>query len=443
MRRVQGERRMSATWKVGIQGLGLTEYVDADNVLTRWGLLSLFVDGGYDPFPQPAPGMVQVIWGSNGIGGAEPDPMLYPFAGGPRYLPDGGRYYADGLYTVRVTGSFPDGSQVLRLVDLFVNVSSATGVSRSGTGRMDGMLGGFGGDTLHGAGGHDWLDGAEGSDALVGANGDDTLVGGFGSGLDTLAGGAGNDLLDGMEGNDLLIGGPGDDSMLGADGNDALYGNDGEDDAEGGAGNDRLVGGAGNDRLWGDHRSPFLGVIYGNDTLVGGDGNDSLYGGDGHDRMDGGVGDDYLYGDDGDAGNDTLWGGTGDDTLQGREGNDLLIGGTGQDAFNGGTGNDTLRSEADGVRDTFFLDEYGQGLGRIIGFEAGIDKVGMWYVQGIGAARFVSSAAAMTDNGTWVIYGAASGMLSVDLNGTDAGEAYDIAVFAGRPALSAGDILGL
>jgi Ca2+-binding RTX toxin-like protein len=430
---------VSVTWKVGINSLGLTEYVDSNNVLTRWAVLQLFVDGGYDPFPEPAPGTVQVIWGSNGIDGTEPDPMLYVFSGGPRLLSDGGRYYSDGAYTVRVTGEFPSGAPVLRLVDLFVAVSSDAGVERIGTGRIDGMVGGSGGDTLMGAGGDDYIDGAERSDLLVGSNGNDTLFGGLDGGLDTLLGGAGNDLLDAHDGNDHLSGGTGNDSVHGGAGNDGLLGQDGDDLLEGGSGDDRLVGGLGNDMLYGDHVSPFLGVTYGNDTILGNEGNDALYGGEGFDKLDGGSGDDYLWADQDD---DTLIGGDGHDMLYGREGNDHLVGGTGRDVFDGGPGNDTFYSDADGEEDTFFLNDAGQGVDHIARFEAGIDKIHIWFAYGVGA-QFATSASAVTGGGVWVIYDRTSGMLSVDMNGTGAGEAYDMALLYGRPALTAGDILGL
>ncbi|PWS38832.1 hypothetical protein DFH01_06170 [Falsiroseomonas bella] len=430
---------MSVSWNVGISSLGLTEYVDSNDVLTRWALLQLTVEGGYDPFPVPAPGSVQVIWGSNGVDGTEPDPMLYAFSGGTRLLPDGGRYYADGFYTVRITGEFPGGLQVLRLVDLFVTVSSDTGVERTGTGRIDGMVGGSGGDTLMGAGGDDYIDGAERSDLLVGSNGNDTLFGGLDGGLDTLLGGAGNDLLDAYDGHDHLSGGTGNDSAHGGAGNDGLLGQDGDDLLEGGSGDDRLVGGLGNDMLYGDHVSPFLGVTYGNDTILGNEGNDALYGGEGFDKLDGGAGDDYLWADEDD---DTLIGGDGNDTMHGREGHDRLTGGAGSDAFNGESGNDTFYSDLDGRQDLFYLNDPGAGADHIARFEAGIDKIDMWFAKGVGAT-FVTSASAVAGGGVWVIYDRASGMLSVDMNGTGAGESYDMALLYGRPTLTAADIMGL
>ena len=56
---------------------------------------------------------------------------------------------------------------------------------------IEGVVGGFGDDTLTGDGNANLLDGSSGNDTLSGVNGDDTLIGGFGS--DTVDGGAGND----------------------------------------------------------------------------------------------------------------------------------------------------------------------------------------------------------------------------------------------------------
>jgi Ca2+-binding RTX toxin-like protein len=78
-------------------------------------------------------------------------------------------------------------------------------------------------------------------------------VSGTGNGLaNEILGAAGGDILSGGAGNDILEGRGGDDNLVGGTGNDVLRGGDGNDILFGGAGADILEGGAGNDMMWGD-----------------------------------------------------------------------------------------------------------------------------------------------------------------------------------------------
>jgi Ca2+-binding RTX toxin-like protein len=238
---------------------------------------------------------------------------------------------------------------------------------------------------------------------------------------DLMAGGLGNDSFTGGNGNDWLFGGAGADTLNGGNGNDFLGGN--ED-------NDLLYGGAGGDLLAGDA---------GDDTLIGGLDDDALFGGDDNDLLRGGDGNDFVDGEDGD---DRLLGDAGKDFLVGGLGNDTLVGGTGEDNFAGGSGLDRLVSQADGERDSFNFQSTEEGRDVIVGFEGGIDQIGLLFIDetAMSSERLVGSTAEMTDDGIWVIYNASNGRLSVDMNGTDAGGFTTIAVVQGAPSFNYSDL---
>jgi Ca2+-binding RTX toxin-like protein len=238
---------------------------------------------------------------------------------------------------------------------------------------------------------------------------------------------------------DLMAGGIGNDSFTGGNGNDWLFGGDGQDTLNGGNGNDFLGGNEGNDLLYGGRGGDLLAGDAGDDTLIGGLDDDALYGGDDNDLLRGGEGNDYL---DGEFGNDRLFGDEGNDFLVGGLGDDTLVGGTGEDNFEGGSGFDRLVSQADGERDSFKFRNTEENLDVIVGFEGGIDQIELLFIDEtlMSSERFVGSTAEMTDDGIWVIYNAANGRLSVDMNGTDGGGFTTIAVLQGAPALSYGDL---
>jgi Ca2+-binding RTX toxin-like protein len=196
----------------------------------------------------------------------------------------------------------------------------------------DGLISGFGNDTLSGSSGNDTLLGGPGSDLLAGGSGNDFLVGQ--EGADSLGGDQNNDLLDGGPGPDSMRGGTNFDAVsyaahssgviatiggfTGTDGN-------GEDGPPGAA--DTIDGDV--EAIFGTPGADFLGGNGDPNTLIGGDGSDTLLGG---------------------ARDDQLFGQGGSDRIAGQNGNDLLKGGGARDRLNGGFGADLLKAR-DGVRD--------------------------------------------------------------------------------------------
>lgn len=197
--------------------------------------------------------------------------------------------------------------------------------------------------------------------------GSDGLSGTGNGQANILIGNSGNNLLQGGDGNDRLEGRGGNDSLLGGAGDDSLYGNAGDDTLSGGSGNDLYSIGVGSDvvqeeadsgedTVWTtadftlpDHAERL--ELQGSDglngtgnaqanVLVGNRGNNMLHGGEGNDRLEGR------------GGNDSLLGGAGDDTLYGNAGDDTLAGGAGNDLYIIGVGSDVMQEEADGGIDT-------------------------------------------------------------------------------------------
>jgi Ca2+-binding RTX toxin-like protein len=336
--------------------------------------------GGVMLYGAPGPASVTIDWGSNGPGFTDPRSQVFEpvaFTGGDFFIPvlGGYRAFADGDYLIKASAMI-GGLKEMAKVGVFFAVGATDGQVRAGNGFADAMIGGAGHDSLSGSGGNDMLLGGAGDDTLAGGAGDDTLVGHAGD--DSLAGGTGQDVLFGYEGDDTLSGQKGDDSLYGGLGDDLLNGGDGAD------------------------------------VLVGGDGADTLLGGAGADNLDGGAG------------------------------SDRLSGGGGNDTFEGGQGNDTLISDMDGLASVFRYQGYAwsnEGVDRIQGFEAGIDRIQIVNADfaGLSAARFVGSAAAMTDTGLWIIYEAGTGRLSLHFEGD--GPAVQIAKLVGAPALGFGDVL--
>jgi len=395
------------TFRLGIQGWGGGgESPDAFSVL------SLGAEAG--------PDSLRINWGAPDLFDREAAVVTYaPQPDGSFNLPGPGtnHAYADGSYLVRATAYF-GASTLTDTLRVFVDANDTAGTTKSGSGLTDVMFGGSGGDSFSGLTGDDLLAGGGGDDLLNGGNGNDTLS--CGDGNDTALGGAGNDVIFGDAGDDSLSGGAGADQL------------------GGGVGADIVNGGDGDDRIFGDDGLFGGGPEGGNDTLNGGNGNDTMDGELGDDSLNGGAGDDDLTGGDGD---DTIQGGEGDDYLYGNAGADRLIGGAGSDSMYGGMGSDTLVSQADGVLDLFTYLDASEGVDRIIGFEAGIDKIFLNFLDGsqMDPSHFVNSPAAMTDTGPYIIYNATNGQLRVDFDGTVPGSAVLIATLVGAPSISFDD----
>ncbi|MBF9195203.1 cadherin domain-containing protein [Microvirga terrestris] len=263
-------------------------------------------------------------------------------------------------------------NETIGIETLAVHESVTDGVSITGNGQANTIIGGIGNDVLDGGGG---------VDSIVGADGDDTLRGGTGD--DRIEDESGHNSLEGGSGNDVLVGGADDDYLDGGADNDQLAGSAGNDTLDGGTGNDVLTGGLGNDTYYIDSEDDVIEEAEGEGRdkayvtfnyslegthledlavqetlsegvqvdLTGNDRDNELTGHDGENSLDGGKGNDTLNGH---AGNDTLKGGEGNDYLDGGRDFDYLEGGDGNDLLNGGTGVDTLDG---GIgNDIYFVD---------------------------------------------------------------------------------------
>ena len=270
------------------------------------------------------------------ISGATGQTFTLPDAAGTSL----GQYFGD---LIRVIVTFDDGigdfetirSAATGPVGLnYTAAASNNGVSISGRGGDDVIVGSNQADTITGLAGADTLSGLNGADTLMGGDGNDMLFGGNGN--DTLNGGADDDILSGGNGDDILGGGSGIDradftsgvlnytfstngtdiivnNTVGTDGTDTVrnveilrfgavdytivLGSAGANadlnGAAGAAGNQAIFGLGGADSLFGGANSDILVGGAGNDTVSGGDGDDFIYqtsGDDGHDFVDGGQG---------------------------------------------------------------------------------------------------------------------------------------------------------
>src|SRR4051794_35722331 len=180
-------------------------------------------------------------------------------------------------------------------------LGGSAGDTITGAGEPNLLRGGRGDDTLDGGGGSDVLEGGAGTDvasyasrvvpvtaALDGEPGDgasgenDTidsdvegLTGGYegdtltgSSGANALNGRGGNDVLNGAGGDDTLSGGDAADSLTGASGDDSLSGGDGADAIDPGTGADTVDAGPGDDVVHARDEA--------RDTIACGDGADTV-----------------------------------------------------------------------------------------------------------------------------------------------------------------------
>lgn len=155
----------------------------------------------------------------------------------------------------------------------------------------------------------------------------------------------------------------------------------------------------------------------------------------------------YVFGTDdvlnGSNARDEMAAGAGADRLNGGGGNDHLLGGTGTDVLTGGAGADRLTGGADA--DQFVFDMASEGVDRITDFAVGSDKIALsglaFGLSGplVAGESFVTGAA--TAAAATVIYDQATGVLSLDADGTGAGSAVALAVLGNHAALTAGDFL--
>lgn len=326
---------------------------------------------------------------------------------------------------------------------------------------------------LRGEGGNDTLDGRGGADTLEGGAGDDNyfvecpqdaLVEQWNEGWDAVFSSVtwrlgehfeqltltGNSTIMGW-GNDL------DNRLVGNDGNNRLFGGLGADTLSGGLGADTMDGGEGDDvyivedaddliieRSNGGldwvrstvshtlaHQVENLNLL---GTAVEGIGNrfsNLIQGNNAGNLLAGMEGHDTLFGY---GGNDTLFGGAGRDSVSGGDGNDVITGGQGADTLLGGAG-----------RDTFVFYGPDDGADRVMDYLVGEDLIhvsaagfGHGLTPGaLSAGQFALGFA--TNTSPQFIY-FNNGVLGWDVDGIGGAAAVTIAIFAGRPAITAADI---
>ncbi len=319
-----------------------------------------------------------------------------------------------------------------------------------------------------GGDGNDTLDARESSTTIeaFGGDGDDLLLGG--SAEDTFFAGAGNDIVVGQRGNDTAYLEAGDDRFIwnNGDGSDFINGGDGFDVTQ--------VNGADGpgdefDLSQSDGQAIFNRLNLGLFTLTnegieqfeinGQGGDDSLTindltgsdvqsvifsGGDGNDFLDASGTLTPVTADGGD-GNDILIGGAGDDILIGGNGADLLIGGAGNDILIGGDGVDFFGFDTGAAFNAVDI-----GTNQIQNFED-IDSIVLdvtvftQLTSEIGGVLSASEfdvvesveEAALSD--ALIIYGASTGNLYYNPNGTEAGfgNGAQFATIEGAPTLDA------
>lgn len=335
------------------------------------------------------------------------------------------------------------------------------------------VTGGDAGNIIYGSDGANTLVGGRGADLIQGGEGDDLIQGGLGQ--DTLRGNGGSDTLQGGGGDDLLIVQGGQAVASGGTGRNSLffeYDSSVEDAVvwqvdmlaglavrAGGAslsfsgiseiGGDRgievlgttrpetfllgryasvFTGGGGFDTL--SARNAVIGALMDASAVAGiarlGEGN--LEGGGGQTLFsairgfEGGAGADTLIGS---ARGDRIAGGDGDDLLEGGDGADSLTGGAGQDAFVLG-----LAGPADSLTDFTPGTDQIWLSGALFGLPAGpLDPAALT----LGAAALGGLPG--------LVFDAATGLLSWDVDGNGAGAATPLALLPAGALLSAADVL--
>ena len=301
-----------------------------------------------------------------------------------------------------------------------------------------------------GGDGNDVLDARESSTTIeaFGGDGDDLLLGG--SAEDTFVAGYGDDIVVGQRGNDTADLGGGDDRFVwnNGDGSDLINGGAGFDvtqvNGADGAGDEFDLSQDGGQAIFNrlnlglftltnDHIEQFeINGQGGNDSLT----IDDLTGSDVQSVIfSGGAGNDFLNAintltpvtADGGDGDDILIGGAGDDILIGGNGADLLIGGGGNDILIGGNGADFFGFDTGAAFNAADI-----GTNQIQNFEAAdaivLDTTVFAQLTsavggGLSDSEFaiVNSAdeAALSD--ALIVYGASTGNLYYNPNGTAAG----------------------
>ena len=373
-----------------------------------------------------------------------------------------------GVDTVQISVSYVMAADVERMI------FSVGGLTGTGNGQDNWLMGSTGNDYMLGGGGNDTLTGGNGADSLAGGTGDDTYFVDLGD-ITSEAGGSGQDLIvagvswslaTGFE--DLLLTG-----SMAIDGtgnalNNVITGNAGANTLKGGSGNDTLLGGAGDDILTGG---------IGADSLAGGVGDDTYNVDDVGDVVSEAIGggndwvrssvsftlganfedltllDTAIVGRGnelaniivGNAGVNSLSGGLGNDNISGREGNDVLAGGGGADTLSGGTGADVfLFDTAPAAGEADRVSDFVSGIDKVWLSTMAFDPTGAFgLATGTFASHFQQNLTGVATGATSkFVYESDAGRLWWDADGAGAStSSILVATFAGAPVVTASDFL--
>jgi Ca2+-binding RTX toxin-like protein len=336
----------------------------------------------------------------------------------------------------------------------FSGVTNVLGIGNSGDNTLNGvansrddLYGGAGNDTLNDGGGaigfEDTLIGGTGNDIyLVGVRGSSTIEL-AGEGIDevrtdysifALQANIENLTATGNGTHGALVGNSLNNLITGGTGTDDLFGRDGDDTLEGGTGAaNTLLGQAGSDvyivRAVGDtiieaagEGQDFVNCYTASFTLSDNLENLTFLGDPALDRI--GVGNNQS---------NNIRGAGGNDSLSGLGGGDTLIGGAGSDILQGGSGFDQF---------TYLGNE--TGLDRILDFTSGEDAIQI-SLNGFGitgSIDFVSGGTPVaTSTNTTILYDTNSSIISIDVDGSGAGLAIQLAQLNVGQGLSIGDFV--
>jgi Ca2+-binding RTX toxin-like protein len=384
----------------------------------------------------------------------------------------------EGIDLIYSTVSYVMPANVERLIlvgEVLTGVAARLAGSLNATGNAgdNRITGNDAANWLRGEGGNDTLDGAGGADTLQGGVGDDSyyvdcpqdvLIERYNEGWDSVFSSVTWRLGDHFEqltllGNSTIMGWGNDldNRITGNDGNNRLFGGAGADTLNGGLGADTMDGGEGDDLYIVDNVGDVIieranggvdtvrsSVSYTlanqveNLNLIGaaveGIGNRSsnfIQGNNAGNLLMGLEGHDTLFGH---GGNDTLLGGAGRDSLSGGDGDDVIAGGEGADTLMGGAG-----------RDTFVFYGPDDGADRVMDFTVGEDMLavsasgfGHGLTPGALSASQFARGYATTASPQFIYFN--NGVLAWDVDGIGGAAAVTIAIFAGRPEITAADI---
>ena len=179
-----------------------------------------------------------------------------------------------------------------------LRADSATGLSLTGNGRENILIGDIGNDTLAGGAGDDRLSGLAGADVMAGGGGDDVyfvdsiddqVIESAGKGTDIIYSTVSYTLAAGQEIERLRVSGTLGLALTGNELDNILSGGVGDDMLDAGSGNDRINGGGGNDIITTTGQKAIIQAGDGDDSIRV-DGSTSSRG-----KVDGGAGTDTVF----------------------------------------------------------------------------------------------------------------------------------------------------